>query len=175
MTLTAKNIWAQITFGPGGPPVNVRVCKKTGASWSPLFGGSGNCTGQGSNSYGVSMLPTGTNTSTMSLAANAQLSLRVNGQYRNNGYLAFHEVFSTSTLSSNGGHIKILKSGSNLNQYGTFANQTNLKNVLIQKNLADASGNLMIGSCELILATELGSVTGSAADFQDDVLHLLFS
>ncbi len=171
-TMTITNKLSQITFGAGGPTVPVHVCYSTndGSSWSGAFGGNGNCSGNG-NAYGNAVKPGGTDTKTVSLTSSHNVALKITGRYKQGGWLAF---FASYTTRDNSGHALLMKNGDTISNYPQFGNQTNLKNYLVGQGLANSSGQITIGSCQLLSVTELGDLGVSAADFQDNVALLNF-
>ena len=171
--VTFKNWLSQITFGAGGPVVSVHACYSTdgGSSFSGLYGGNGNCKGNG-NAYGNAVTPAGTDTKTVSIASGKNVVLRVLGRYKQQNWLAFNQLFDSDDGS---GHIQMLRNGDTLSSYPGFGTQTPLKNYLISKSMADASGVITIGNCEVLAISELGTLGTSAADFQDDVMVMSFN
>lgn len=167
------NLLSQITFGAGGPSVPVHVCysKDNGSNFLALFAGNGNCEGNG-NAYGNAVQPNGTDTKTVSLANADTLVVRVNGQYKQQGWLAFNGTFDSNDKT---GQIIYLKNGDHLADYPGFGNQASLKSYLASKGYANSSGTITISSCQLLAVTELGTLGGASADFQDDVLMMQFN
>ncbi len=172
-SVTFTNMLSQITFGAGGPVVPVHACYSVdaGTSLATLYGGNGNCKGNG-NAYGNAVQPNGTDTKTINLSAGTKLAVQIMGRYKQNGWLAFDERYLTNDHT---GHVLVMENGDLLSSYPGFGNQTSLKNYLITKGKANSSGRITIGSCELLLATELSSLGTSAADFQDDVMMISFN
>jgi Tfp pilus assembly major pilin PilA len=172
-TVTFTNMLSQITFGAGGPPVNVHLCYSTnnGTSMSTLFGGSGNCKGSG-NAYGNAVSPTGTDVKTVSVATGKQVVVRVHGTYKQNGWLAFDETYDSNDQT---GHILLMRNGDMIQNYPGFGTQTSLKNYLVSKGKANSSGQVTIGSCEVLAVSELGDLNTTSSDFQDDVLLMSFN
>ncbi len=172
--VTFTNLAALITYGAGGPPVDVHVCYSTdGAnSWSALFGGNGNCKGTNGNAFGSAVQANGTDVKTRSFSVNQTLVLRVNGMYKQRGWLAFDETFDSTDKT---GHILFLKNGDTVNNLPGFGNQTSLKSYLVGKGKANAQGIVTIGQCELLSVAELGTLNTLSADFQDDVLDMQFN
>ncbi len=172
--ITFTNLESLITYGTGGPPVNVHVCYSTdaGNGWSPLFGGSGNCKGTNGNAFGNSVQPNGTDTKTHGFNAGQTLTLLVNGIYKQQGWLAFDETFTSTDQT---GHILFLKNGDSLQYEPGFGDQTALKNYLISKGKANAQGQITIGQCEMLAVNELETLNTPQADFQDDVMWMQFN
>lgn len=172
-SVTFVNKLAQITFGSGGPDIPVHVCysKNNGSSFSGLFGGSGNCTGNG-NAYGNAVEPDGTNTATKSLSSGDRLILKIAGRYKTGGWLAFNETF---TSNNSGGHTLFLRNGDILGSFPGFGSQIPLKTYLQGQGLANASGQITMTNCQVLAVTELGDLNTSASDFQDDVLLMTFN
>ncbi len=171
-TLTITNKFSQITFGAGGPVVPVHLCYSSddGSNWSGAFGSSSNCTGNG-NAYGNAVTPGGTDVKTVSLTSAHNVALKITGRYKQGGWLAFFESYSTRDGT---GHALLLKNGDTISSYPQFGNQTNLKNYLVTQGMANASGQITLGSCQLLSVSELGDLGVSAADFQDNVALLNF-
>jgi type II secretory pathway pseudopilin PulG len=172
-SVTFTNMEAQITFGSGGPAVPVHVCYSTdgGATLSSLYGGNGNCKGNG-NAYGNAVDPNGTDTKTVTIPSGKQVAIQVNGRYKQNGWLAFDETY----LSNDGtGHVHLMQNGSQIANYPGFGSQASLKTYLIGKGKANASGVISLGACELLAVSELGTLNTSASDFQDDVMLMTFN
>lgn len=171
-SVTFTNMLSQITFGEGGPVVPVHACYSVsgGTNLASLYGGNGNCKGNG-NAYGNAVKPNGTDVKTLTLQAGARLAVQIRGRYKQNGWLAFEERYLTNDRT---GHILLLKNNDQLASYPGFGSQTSLKNYLVGQGKADASGRITIGQCELLLVTELSTLDTDAADFQDDVMLLGF-
>lgn len=172
-SLTFKNMLAQITFGAGGPPIPVHVCysKDGGSKYSPLFGGTGNCSGNG-NAYGNAVAPNGTDTKTVSVSSGDKLVTKVNGRYSKNGWLAFSETFTSTDKT---GHVVFLRNGDTLADYPSFGKQTTLKGYLTNQGMLNAQGNIVLTGCQILSITELSTLGTQSADFQDDVLLMTFN
>ncbi|TSC59105.1 MAG: peptidase S8/S53 subtilisin kexin sedolisin [Candidatus Peregrinibacteria bacterium Greene0416_19] len=172
-TVTFRNLESKITFGSGGPPIPVHACYSTnaGSSFTHLFGGNGTCTGNGV-ANGNAVKPNGIDTKTESIAAGSQLVVRINGRYKQQGWLAFDQTYQTNDQS---GHIALFRDGDALPAYTTFGGQQSLKQFLTGQAMIDAEGKLNIGPCEVLLVTELGALNASSADFQDDVMLVQFN
>jgi hypothetical protein len=172
-SVTFLNKLSQITYGAGGPTVSVHACYSIngGSTWTSLYGGNGNCSGNG-NAYGNAVEPNGTNTKTVNIATNTNVALKILGRYKTHGWLAFNETF---TSVDNTGHVLLLADGDDLGNYDSFGNQTSLQNYLSGQGMIDGQGKINIGSCQALLVTELGTLGTSVADFQDDVMLVSFN
>ncbi len=172
-SLTFTNMLSQITFGAGGPVVPVHVCYSSngGTSWSPLFGGVGNCKGNGA-AYGNAVQPSGTDVKTVSVNAGSTIAVLVNGQYKQSKWLSFNQTYSSNDQT---GHIILLRNGDTLANYPGFGSQTPLSAYLTAQGMLDAQGKIVLSTCQILFITELGSLGSSGADFQDDVLLMSFN
>lgn len=172
-SVTFKNLLAQLRFGDGGPYVNVHVCysKNNGSSWQSLFGGSGNCTGNG-NAYGNAVEPNGTDTKTMTLASGNQLALKIHGSYQLFGWLSFNETFTSIDQT---GHVIFLRNGDVLSNYSNVQNQVPLKQYLTSQGMLNAQGKVVLGQCQILSIGDFNDLGTSGADFQDDVLLMTFN
>lgn len=172
-SVTFQNVLSQITFGTGGPVVPVHVCYSTnnGSSMSPLFGGSGQCSGNG-NAYGNAVQPSGTDTRTVSISNGSSLLLRMNGRYSTNGWLAFNQTFMSNDQT---GQIILLRDGDTLAGFSGFGSQTALQTYLTSHGMLDGQGKIVLTSCQILAVTELSTLNSSGADFMDDVLVMSFN
>ena len=136
---------SQITYGAGGPEVDVTVSAATdGKTWQPLFGG---VDVDGGESETWSNLTSGT-----------RLTLKVQGKYS--------WMFNRTYLSNDStGHVQILRKGDKAPMYASFGGQTTAAAFLAP--YLDANGRVDIGEYDAILLTELGTLGTSSADFQD--------
>ncbi len=172
-SVTFQNILSQITFGTGGPVIPVHICKSenNGSSWSPLFGGSGQCSGNG-NAYGNAVQPSGTDTRTVSIGNGSDLLIRVNGRYSTHGWLAFNQTFTSNDQT---GHTILLRDGDTLADFSGFGSQTPLSSYLTSHGMLNEQGEIVLTTCQILAVTELGTLNSSGADFQDDVLVMSFN
>ncbi|TSC59104.1 MAG: fimbrial protein pilin [Candidatus Peregrinibacteria bacterium Greene0416_19] len=179
ITLTADssvafiNMAAFITFGEGGPPIPIHVCHSTDAGdhFSHLYGGPGSCDGNGV-AKGNAVEPTGTDVRTLHLDTADQVVIKVNGQYKKKSWLAFDETFLSSDQT---GQIIMLVNGSTVPDAPAYNSNPSLRSYLKSQGLANAQNEATIGSCQLLLVTELGTLGTPSADFQDDVLLMQFN
>lgn len=154
VTMTVKALGASITYGAGGPEVQVTSSVSTdgGTTWNSLFGGAEIDGGE------QQIIP--------NIVSGERVLLRVNGRY---GWL-FNKTF---TSNDGTGHIRVLRNGDTPPDVQAFDNQTSLSQFL--QAILDEEGNISIGAFDVILLSELGSLSGSTADFQDAVLLLSFA
>jgi prepilin-type N-terminal cleavage/methylation domain-containing protein len=158
VNVTYKVLGSDITYGEGGPEVNVYVSRKklTGSTYQSLFSGADVDGGE---------------TETVSGFTNgSQVIVKVRGYYKKKGWLTFDQTFATNDGT---GHIEILRDGDPLPDYPAFDDQNELHSYL--QAILDAQGRIDVGTYDLVLLTELGNLSGSSADFQDAVLLLQFS
>jgi len=155
--VTYRVLGSAVTYGAGGPEVNVYVSRKnlTGNSYSDLFSGSDVDGGE---------------TQTVTNYTNGkQVVVKVRGYFRQSGWMTFDQTYRSNDQT---GHIVILRNGAALPNYPAFNNQQSL-----QQFLRDVIVNnvISIGQYDLLILVELGSLTSSAADFQDAVILVSFS
>lgn len=172
---TFTNMEAKITFGEGGPPIDVRVCysaeeENEELEFNHLFGGSGDCNGNGI-AKGHAVEPNGTDVNDISFVEGKRLVLRVNGRYKQNNWLAFDETFQSDARD---GHIVFFANGSQIPDYPAYNGNPSLRSYLQSQGKANGQGIAMLDVCELLMVTELGALGQPSADFQDDVLLMRF-
>jgi prepilin-type N-terminal cleavage/methylation domain-containing protein len=158
VSVTYTVLGSDITYGEGGPEVNVYVSYKklTGSSYQTLYSGNDVDGGE---------------TQTVAGYTNGKkVIVKVRGYYRNSGWLTFDQSFTSDDET---GHIVILRDGDELPDYPAFDDQENLNSYL--QDILDGSGNIDIGTYDAVMLVELGSITGASADFQDAVILLQFS
>ena len=151
---TVKVLGSAITYGDGGPAVDVRISASTdgGRTWKQLFQ---NRPVQGGDEEVLSNLSSG-----------SRVLLKVGGRYS--------WLFNKSYLShDSGGHILVLRKGAALPSYDAFGNQAGLTTFL--RNILDANKHINIGSYDVVLLTELDTLWKSSADFQDAVVLVSFA
>jgi hypothetical protein len=101
-----KVLGSQITYGAGGPKVDVRVAASfNGDDWNDLYGGKA--------------IATGDSQTFSNIAGNTPLILRINGRYS----WLFNKSFRSD---SNDGHVYALRKGDILPKYAPFDNQQSL-------------------------------------------------
>ena len=144
---------SQITYGAGGPEVQVHVDVSTngGTTWMSLFNGADV---DGGETETVSNIPNG-----------SQVLLRVNGRYS--------WLFNKTYISNNSdGHIEVLRNGDLPPDYEAFDNQNDLASFL---GTILQDGVVGIGEYDAVFLAELGDLNESSADFQDAVIQVTFS
>lgn len=153
---------SQITYGAGGPEIDVYVSASTngGTTWQSLYNGRDVDGGE---------------TQTLSgLVSGNRLLLRARGYFRRGGWLTFDRTYSTPDSS---GHLVVLRDGDTPPDYPAFDDQDSLASYL--QDILDAQGKIDIGQYELAVIGEIGvqnlQTNSSAVDFQDIVLKLEFS
>ena len=173
--VTFTHLASLLTYGSGGPTIPVHVCysKNNGSNYSGLFGGAGNCNGNG-NAYGNAVKVNGTDTKVVNnIAASSKISVMIRGKYTQNGWLAFSEVYNSKNHPT---RVLYLKNGDNPTANTGFGNQQSLKNLLQAKGLLNAQGKVALGTCEVLAVSEIGVAPGSStADFQDSVMKISFN
>jgi type II secretory pathway pseudopilin PulG len=152
--VTFKVLGSAITYGSGGPEVQVRVDASVdgGATWTDLYNDNDV---DGGETQTIQNLPSG-----------AQVLLRVNGRYS--------VLFNQTYRSNDGtGHIEVLRDGDDTPAYAPFGNQGSLKNFL--KEIVGEDGNINIGEFDAVALVELGTLNSSSSDFQDAVILVQFA
>lgn len=158
LSVTFSVLGSEITYGAGGPEINVYASRKkvTGNSYQDLFSGNDVDGGE---------------TQTVTGYVNgSQVIVKVRGYYKKNGWLTFDETYRSNDDT---GHIVVLRDGDELPDYPAFDDQDEIEDYLA--DVLDAQNRINIGTYDLLLLTELGSLNSSAADFQDAVILLQFS
>lgn len=152
VTMTAKALGSDITYGAGGPEIQVTAqYSQDGRTWSNLFNGFDI---DGGEEQVVSGLASGT-----------RVSFKVTGEYSS--------FFRRSYVSNDStGHVEVLRNGDRLPDYPVFGNQANLEQFL--RNIVDSRGRIAIGQYDAVLLVELGDLNTSSADFQDAVILVKF-
>ncbi|MBI1813262.1 choice-of-anchor A family protein [Candidatus Peregrinibacteria bacterium] len=172
-SVTFKNMEALITYGAGGPQINVHACESDdgGSHFTHLFGGTGNCFGDGI-ANGNAVKPNGTDTKTLTIGANSPVIFRSNAHFEQPGWLTYDRSTQSNDQT---GRMVFLRNGDIVPSVPGFAGQQSLKAYLQGQAMANSSNTMTVGACELVIATELGSsISGPAADFQDDVMDIKF-
>ena len=154
VSMTAKALGAEITYGAGGPEVQVRAHVSTngGETWNALFNGA--------------EIDGGEVQTLSNITSNEQVVVKINGRY---GWL-FNKTYYSN---DNSGHIAVLRNGDTPPDYDVFDNQEALSTFL--SDVIDDNGKISIGQYDVILLGELGSLGTSSSDFQDAVLLLTFN
>lgn len=158
LTMTVKVLGSAITFGIGGPEIDVmlRYSKDGGHHWVELFRGRDV---DGGEMARIGNIPVGSN-----------IVLEMEGYYREHGWLRFHEVYTSNDQT---GQMSLLRNGALLPNYPVFDDQASIASFLGGYLAAD--GTVQIGDYDVLLLGELGSLNTAFADFQDVVLLLQFS
>ncbi len=149
-----KVLGSAITYGAGGPKVDVRVSASVdaGEAWSDLFSGKAVV---GNETQTLTNLPDGT-----------PITLRFNGRYS----WLFNKTY---TSNANDGHTYALKNGDTLPKYKTFDNQASLESFL--RPIIGSNGKISIGPKDVLFLVELGTLDSQASDFQDVVVLVTFT
>lgn len=158
LSVTYTVLGSDITYGEGGPDVNVYVSYKklTGNSYQELYSGNDVDGGE---------------TQTVTGYANgSQVVVKVRGYYRQRGWLTFDQTYYSNDES---GHIIILRDGDELPDYPVFDDQNEIASYLA--DILDEQGRIDVGTYDLVMLTELGSLNQQSADFQDAVILVQFS
>lgn len=153
--VTFKVLGSQITYGAGGPEVQVRVYASTdgGDNYTALFGENDV---DGGEEQTISNLITG-----------KQITLKFNARY---------SWYYNNTYESNDGtgHVEVLRNGDDPPDYAPFGNQNSLANFL--QDIIDDNGKIDIGEYDAVALAELGSsLSSSSSDFQDAVVLMKFN
>ena len=151
---TFEVLGSEITYGSGGPEVQVRVYASTngGTTWVPLFNEEDV---DGGETQAVLNIPNG-----------SQVLLKVKGRYS--------WLFNRTYISNSGdGHIEVLRDGDTPPAYDAFDNQEDLSTFL--SRVIGSDGNISIGTYDAIFLAELGGLGTSSADFQDAVVKVTFN
>jgi prepilin-type N-terminal cleavage/methylation domain-containing protein len=161
VNVTWKALGSAITFGEGGPEVNVYVSYKVGTagSYTSLFSGRD---------------IDGNETQTVNgIAANSVITTKAQAYYRQKWWLTYDQSY---TNSDEEGHTITLRNGDTLPNYPALASQASLETFL--QPYVNASRVVTIGQYEVLYLMELGSIddlTSESVDFQDAVLLLTFN
>ena len=149
---------SEITYGAGGPEVQVRVEASIdgGSTWTSLFGGQD--------------VDGGEQQTLLSLPSGSQVLVRVNGRYS----WLFNKTYQSNDNSDRkDGHVVALRNGDAPPEYQAFDNQQDLSSFL--QDILDDQGNIDIPTYDVVYLAELGSLNGSTADFQDAVIQVSFA
>lgn len=151
---TFKALGSAITYGAGGPEVQVTVSASTdgGATWISLFGGDD--------------IDGGEQQILSDITSGQHISVKVNGRY---GWL-FNKTYRSNDGS---GHVRVLRNGDTPPDYEAFDNQANLTSFM--NDIIDADGHISIGAYDAVLLMELGTLNGASSDFQDAVVLISFA
>jgi prepilin-type N-terminal cleavage/methylation domain-containing protein len=161
VNITFNVLGSAITYGEGGPEINVYAAykKTTGSSYNDLFSGND--------------IDGGETQTVSNIAANKEIRTRLNGYYRNRGWLTFDRTYYNQDQT---GHILTLRDGDLLPSYPAFDNQDDLEAFL--QPYIDEDGRVQIGQYEILYLVEFGDLGNPmpiSADFQDAVLLLTFN
>jgi len=160
LSVTYTVIGSQLTYGSGGPDVDVTAKYKKSPSnnWSNLFGGD-EINGNGGQTSTVTSFSNGTT-----------LNTNFRAYFKQRGWLTYDQTYATNDGS---GHVRILRDGDTPPSAAAYGGQTSLKTYL--QGILDANGKINIGEHEVLLLAEMGTCTNCAsADFQDAVVKLTF-
>lgn len=138
-----------------------------GSSFTKMFTGNGNCNGNG-NAYGNAVAVNGGDTRTVSnIAANSKIVIKTRSKYQQGNWLSVNDIFNSKDDKT---RFVFLKDGDNPTSAPGYWTQPTLKNLLQSRGYLNAQGKVAIGTCKLILATEMGSNN----DYNDSTLMLTF-
>lgn len=150
VNVTFKALGSAITYGSGGPEVDVRIAASIngGLTWANLFGGNDIDGGE---------------TQTISnVAKDAQILLKATGTYDS-------QFSATYASDDRSGHVILLKNGDPTPSYDAYDNQASLQSFL--KPILTAQKTIAVGTDDVVMLCELGSsLFTSSADFQDAVV-----
>ena len=155
MNVEVKALGAEITYGAGGPEIDVRVSATTdnGKTWTTLFNDRDIDGGESDYLYNV--------------AKASKVALKLNAKYQS---------FYSKTRSSNDntGFVRVLRNGDSVPNIAAFGSQNSIDAFLrpyVQ------NGKIAIGEFDAIVLAELGtdSKSSSAFDLQDAVLLVRFT
>ncbi|MBD3241254.1 MAG: hypothetical protein GF331_11760, partial [Chitinivibrionales bacterium] len=157
--VTFRALGSEITYGAGGPEIQVYVWASLngGLSWTALFDGDDIDGGESQTFENV--------------GKDADIMLKVRAYYRKG-----HRTYYDKTYRSNdrSGHIYLLKDGDNPPEYEPFGDQEALEVYLQQ--VIGANGRISIGRNDVVMLAELGSsLSSSSSDFQDAVILVEFT
>ncbi|MDD4319078.1 MAG: prepilin-type N-terminal cleavage/methylation domain-containing protein [Candidatus Peribacteraceae bacterium] len=161
LSVVARALASEITYGTGGPSINVTVTftKKKNKSWSSLFDGD--------------PIEAGMTDTVSNVGVSSQVALKIRGYFKKSGWLTFDETAVTNDGSD---HTLLLRRGDPLPQYLPYGEQALLEEIL--GDYLDANGRLTIAPHMLVVLAELSTITyppSSSQDFQDAVLLLEFN
>jgi Tfp pilus assembly major pilin PilA len=158
VSVTYKVLGSAITYGSGGPEVNVYVSRKNTGNpgYTDLFSGADVDGGEQQIVSGYSN--------------GSQAIVKVRGYFKQKGWLTFDKTYASNDGS---GHFYILRNGDPIPNIPAFSNQSNIQQFL--KNIIDAQNKISIGEYDVVMLVELGALNTSASDFQDAVIQLQFS
>jgi type II secretory pathway pseudopilin PulG len=148
-----KLLGSAITYGAGGPKVDVRVSASLndGNNWTDLFGGKAVVGGEQQTFENIEGL--------------SNIALRFNGRYS----WLFNKMYRSDAED---GHVIILRNGDTAPDYAPFDHQESLTSFL--KSVLDNKGKVSIGARDLLILVELGTLDRNA-DFQDAVILVTFT
>ncbi|MFA5188575.1 MAG: prepilin-type N-terminal cleavage/methylation domain-containing protein [Patescibacteria group bacterium] len=149
--LELKVVGSEITYGAGGPQVDVDSKIWLDNNLLTLFGGE---PVNGGELY------------TASLSARTNVAVRAHAQYRT----IFSQYYDSNTGSP---HVKVLKDGDDLPNTPVFGNQTPLPALLAP--FIDANRKISILDKQILMLFEFGDLNSAAADFQDLVVLFTFT
>ena len=155
VSATFRALGSQITYGSGGPEVNVtaQVSVNGGKQWAALFNGNDV---DGGETQTIENLPSG-----------SKIVISATGKYS--------WMFNSTYVSNSGdGHFAVLRDGSALPAYPVFDKQDKLESFL--KGIIDKNKRIDIGTYDAVYLVEIGaSLNSTSADFQDLVLLVQFA
>lgn len=160
LSVTYTVIGSQLTYGSGGPDIDVtaKYKKSPSNSWSNLFGGDA-INGNGGQTSTVTSFSNG-----------STLNTNFRAYFKQRGWLTYDQTYATNDGT---GHVRIYVDGDTPPSAAAYGGQTSLKTYL--QNILDAQGKIDIKSNEVLMLAEMGTCTNCAsADFQDAVVKLTF-
>lgn len=162
VNMEVQVLGSQITYGSGGPEVDVYVSysKDGGKKYTNLFGGNDVDGGEQATITG--------------LASGTKIAIKARGYFRKRGWLTFDKSYTTIDGTT---HLRPLRNGDPVPNFPAFGDQSGLEVFL--DNVIDAQNNISIAQYDVVILGELGvsnlSQPSAAADFQDIVLLLKFT
>lgn len=141
---------AEMTYGAGGPEIDVTVKLFEDGSGTQLFGGEDVDGGE-----------------TYNTILNSETAIAIEGRAK------YGDQYDKTYRSDSGTeHVQVLVRGDELPDYAPFGDQQSLS--FIMECYTDDEGLIDIGDNEVLLLFEFADVNGAAADFQDLVVLLTF-
>jgi type II secretory pathway pseudopilin PulG len=156
VTATVKALGSDITYGAGGPEVQVTAqWSQNGTTWTNLYAGLDIDGGETETITG--------------LVNGSRLNFRITGSYSS----FFRRTYASNDAT---GHVEVLRNDDRVPNYASFNNQNSLnqylQDIIVKKN---GKNRIAIGAYDAVLLVELGDLNSSSADFQDLVLLVQFT
>lgn len=157
--VTFKALGSEITYGAGGPEIQVYawVSFNNGTTWEELYDGADVDGGEEQTFEDIS--------------PDVNIKLKAKAYYKKGNRVYYNKTKQSDDRS---GYIYLLADGDEPPDYEPFGNQESLESYL--QTILGRDGTISIGRNDVVMLAELGgSLNSSSSDFQDLVILMEFT